>query len=376
MWQQAHGARYVATSEFDRAGCRHRITGHEGPHRSAITAAEPAAGQLCRSRTAGLRRNDRQHLRTGGIEHRREPFILPFPSSIIPLRDRQAHRQDPWERVASKASRATSATSSPPTRAPRPPPTAASSSPGSARRASMPTTSTAIRLEGRSRPRRHGRLRHSPTTSGARRARRSSGTAWSSCSATRRRTRSCSRSTPRPARRSGRPIGRSCRRGARRRRHDAAPGPELVTNASNFVRGYDPKTGKELWRLGGSSKITAPTPIFADGLIVVASGRAPERPVFAVRPGARGDLTLANGRPSSDAVAWSKTGRGSYMPTPLVYDGILYVLATTACSMPTSSRPARRSTASGSDLSAAASARHRSRPTEDLPRRAKTATSS
>ena len=36
-------------------------------------------------------------------------------------------------------------------------------------------------------------------------------------------------------------------------------GDELVTNASNFVRGYDPRSGKELWRLGGSSKITAPT---------------------------------------------------------------------------------------------------------------------
>jgi outer membrane protein assembly factor BamB len=104
-------------------------------------------------------------------------------------------------------------------------------------------------------------------------------------------------------------------------------GPELVTNASNFVRGYDPTTGRELWRLGGSSKITAPTPIFANGLHIVASGRAPERPVFAVRPGARGDLTLAKGDTQNAHVAWSKTGRGSYMPTPLAYRGILYVLA-------------------------------------------------
>jgi outer membrane protein assembly factor BamB len=104
-------------------------------------------------------------------------------------------------------------------------------------------------------------------------------------------------------------------------------GPELVTNASNFVRGYDPKTGRELWHLGGSSKITAPTPIFANGLHIVASGRAPERPVFAVRPGARGDLTLAAGATANAYVAWSKTGRGSYMPTPLAYRGILYVLA-------------------------------------------------
>jgi len=104
-------------------------------------------------------------------------------------------------------------------------------------------------------------------------------------------------------------------------------GPELITNASNFVRGYDPRTGRELWTLGGSSKITAPTPIFTEGLHIIASGRAPERPVFAVRPGARGDLTLAKSATENASVAWSKTGRGSYMPTPLAYRGIVYVLA-------------------------------------------------
>ena len=106
-----------------------------------------------------------------------------------------------------------------------------------------------------------------------------------------------------------------------------AGGDELVTNASNYIRAYDPRTGKELWRLGGSSKITAPTPFLASSLVIVASGRAPERPLFAVRPGARGDLTLPKDQSSNSGVAWSKQGRGSYMPTPLVYDGILYVLA-------------------------------------------------
>jgi outer membrane protein assembly factor BamB len=104
-------------------------------------------------------------------------------------------------------------------------------------------------------------------------------------------------------------------------------GPELVTNASNYIRGYDPRTGKELWRLGRSSKITAPTPLFADDKFVIASGRAPERPIFVVKAGSRGDLTLSDGKTASEAVVWSRTGRGSYMPTPLVYDGILYVLA-------------------------------------------------
>lgn len=104
-------------------------------------------------------------------------------------------------------------------------------------------------------------------------------------------------------------------------------GPELVTNASNFIRGYDPRTGKELWRLGGSSKITAPTPIFADGVFVIASGRAPERPIFVVRSNVRGDITLTSGQTSNEKIVWSRTGRGSYMPTPIIYKGVLYVLA-------------------------------------------------
>ncbi len=96
---------------------------------------------------------------------------------------------------------------------------------------------------------------------------------------------------------------------------------ELVTNGSNFIRGYDPMSGKELWRLGGSSKITAPTPIYAGDLILVASGRRPEAPIFAIRAGASGDIT------QSGSVAWSKTQRGPYMPTPLFYRDMLYVLA-------------------------------------------------
>jgi outer membrane protein assembly factor BamB len=102
---------------------------------------------------------------------------------------------------------------------------------------------------------------------------------------------------------------------------------ELVTNASNFIRGYDPATGEELWRLRGSSKITAPTPIFSRELIVVASGRAPERPIFAIRPGAVGDITLQSWETSSAAIAWSKIRRGPYMPTPLIYGDVLYVLS-------------------------------------------------
>ena len=103
---------------------------------------------------------------------------------------------------------------------------------------------------------------------------------------------------------------------------------ELITNASNFIRGYDPDTGVERWRLGGSSKITAPTPVFT-----ARRDRRRQRP-RAGAPGLRDQAgrvgrhhASRRTRPSNAHVLWSKTGRGSYMPTPLIYDGLLYVLA-------------------------------------------------
>jgi outer membrane protein assembly factor BamB len=102
--------------------------------------------------------------------------------------------------------------------------------------------------------------------------------------------------------------------------------PELVTNAPNFIRGYDPRTGRELWRLGRSSKITAPTPVFDGDLIVVMSGRRPNGPIFVLKAGARGDITLPEGATSGGNVLWTRERAGSYMPTPLIYRGHLYVL--------------------------------------------------
>jgi outer membrane protein assembly factor BamB len=67
---------------------------------------------------------------------------------------------------------------------------------------------------------------------------------------------------------------------------------EIVTNATKFARGYDPMTGKELWRLGKHSEITVPTPFLGKGLIWLASGYSPVQPIYAVRPGANGDISL------------------------------------------------------------------------------------
>jgi outer membrane protein assembly factor BamB len=100
---------------------------------------------------------------------------------------------------------------------------------------------------------------------------------------------------------------------------------ELVTNASQYARGYDPATGKELWRLAKKSEVTIPTPVVGRGVVYIASGNRPIQPIFAVRPGARGDISLRPRETRNAHVAWSKMRGGPYMTTPLAYGKYLYV---------------------------------------------------
>jgi outer membrane protein assembly factor BamB len=101
---------------------------------------------------------------------------------------------------------------------------------------------------------------------------------------------------------------------------------ELVTQATTFSRGYDPATGKELWRLGGNSEIAIPTPVMAPGLIIVTNGYRGVQPIYAIKPGSRGDLTLKGEETTSSAIQWSTRRGGPYIPTPVLYRDQLYVL--------------------------------------------------
>ena len=101
---------------------------------------------------------------------------------------------------------------------------------------------------------------------------------------------------------------------------------ELITNASKAIRGYDPVTGKELWTLGPNAEIACPTPISGHGLIFVTTGYAPIQPIYAIKAGSNGDLTLKDGKESSDEIVWSKKIGGAYLPTPILYGDLLYVI--------------------------------------------------
>ena len=103
-------------------------------------------------------------------------------------------------------------------------------------------------------------------------------------------------------------------------------GDELITNGT-VIRGYDPKTGELLWFLGPNSEIPIGAPVVTEDLIYVTAGYPPIRPIYAIRPGSRGDLALPEGVDKSEALAWSKNRGGTYIPSPLVYRGHFYTNA-------------------------------------------------
>lgn len=100
-------------------------------------------------------------------------------------------------------------------------------------------------------------------------------------------------------------------------------GDEIVTNGTK-VRGYDAKTGELLWTLGPNSEITVGTPVVDDGIAYITGGYPPVRTIYAVKVGSRGDLSLPKDVTSSDAIQWSNN-EGTYIPSPIVYRGMLYM---------------------------------------------------
>jgi len=101
---------------------------------------------------------------------------------------------------------------------------------------------------------------------------------------------------------------------------------EIVTIGKTMVVSYDLE-GRELWRLKGMTQAT-PTPITGGGLLFVGSGAQTDaaRPMYAIRPGATGDISLAAGTTSGEYVAWFQPKLSAYIPSPLFYRGRLYVV--------------------------------------------------
>ena len=99
---------------------------------------------------------------------------------------------------------------------------------------------------------------------------------------------------------------------------------EIVTVGPGIATSYD-LDGKELWRLRGMTPAPAASSFAYDGMLYLNGGRG--RAMSAIRPGAVGDLTPTEPQEPSEHMAWTKPRTGTYIPTPVAYDGGLYVVS-------------------------------------------------
>jgi outer membrane protein assembly factor BamB len=103
---------------------------------------------------------------------------------------------------------------------------------------------------------------------------------------------------------------------------------EIVTCGKRKNRGYD-FSGKLLWEFDGRmSNLVIPSPFAAHGPLYIASGYVGDakRPVFAVKPGASGDISLKDDATSNEFIQWFYPQAGPYNPSPIVYGEHYYTL--------------------------------------------------
>jgi outer membrane protein assembly factor BamB len=98
--------------------------------------------------------------------------------------------------------------------------------------------------------------------------------------------------------------------------HESGAGTlTVVTTSPRFIRGLDFATGRERWRVpdpDGQVKVSTP---IAAGELTIATGGYPSgaRPIVAIRV-------------KDGSIAWRHERGSPYTSTPLVYDGLLYIV--------------------------------------------------
>jgi outer membrane protein assembly factor BamB len=102
---------------------------------------------------------------------------------------------------------------------------------------------------------------------------------------------------------------------------------EIVTTGTGRVRSYD-LDGRPLWDIMRMSVLTVPSPLARHGLLFVSAGyiQDPHKPVYAVRPGGAGNISLKAGETHNQFIAWSSTQISSYQPSPIVVGDYYYTL--------------------------------------------------
>jgi outer membrane protein assembly factor BamB len=97
---------------------------------------------------------------------------------------------------------------------------------------------------------------------------------------------------------------------------------QVIVNAMNRVRSYDLETGKVIWEGPGTTMNVIPSPVFGHGMVFIMSGFRGNNLKAIKLAEAKGDIS------TTGAIAWQLDRDTPYVPSPLLYDDILYFLKT------------------------------------------------
>ena len=97
---------------------------------------------------------------------------------------------------------------------------------------------------------------------------------------------------------------------------------QVIVNAMNRVRSFDLDTGKLVWEGPGTTMNVIPSPVHGNGMVFIMSGFRGNNLKAIKLAHAKGDIS------TTGAIAWQLDRDTPYVPSPLLYDNILYFLKT------------------------------------------------
>ena len=97
---------------------------------------------------------------------------------------------------------------------------------------------------------------------------------------------------------------------------------QVIVPGMNRLQSYDLETGSVVWHAPGLTMNPIPSPVGEDGMVIATSGFRGNN-LKAIRlKDAKGDIS------STGAIVWSLDRDTPYVPSPVLYDGFLYLLKT------------------------------------------------
>jgi outer membrane protein assembly factor BamB len=103
---------------------------------------------------------------------------------------------------------------------------------------------------------------------------------------------------------------------------DHAGRAQVIVNAMKRVRSYDLQTGQVVWEGPGTTMNVIPSPVYGNGMVFIMSGFQGNNLKAISLADAKGDIA------TTGAIKWQLDRDTPYVPSPLLYDNILYFLKT------------------------------------------------